>query len=86
MQAQFPDSMDCHSCMGCRAKKERTLDVICNSPNEFELWFWGVQIVKHYPPQAWAAHVQQLQQQQLADALRNSTKHAPWESKVSVQG
>ncbi|MEW5304415.1 MAG: hypothetical protein WDW36_007026 [Sanguina aurantia] len=66
------------------AKKERTLDVICNSPNEFELWFWGVQIVKHYPPQAWAAHVQQLQQQQLADALRNSTKHAPWESKAKV--
>ncbi|PNH11006.1 hypothetical protein TSOC_002191, partial [Tetrabaena socialis] len=37
------------------SKRERTLDVICNTPNEFEMWFWGVQIIRYYPPHSWSA-------------------------------
>lgn len=40
----------------CSAKKDRTLDVICMSPGDFEMWFWGIQIVKHYPPGSWSLH------------------------------
>lgn len=42
--------------MVCSAKKDRTLDVICMSPGDFEMWFWGIQIVKHYPPGSWSLH------------------------------
>ena len=39
----------------CSEKKDRSLDVICSNAAEFELWFWGIQIVKHYPPSSWNA-------------------------------
>ncbi|GLC74622.1 hypothetical protein PLESTF_001536100 [Pleodorina starrii] len=32
------------------SKRPRTLDVVCRSKQEFEMWFWGVQIITHYPP------------------------------------
>ncbi|GIL48326.1 hypothetical protein Vafri_4613 [Volvox africanus] len=31
-------------------KRSRTLDVICNSKHDYEMWYWGVQIIMHYPP------------------------------------
>lgn len=40
--------------MPCSNKKERTLDVIANSEDEFNLWFWGVQILVQYPPHMFA--------------------------------
>ncbi|KAG2441550.1 hypothetical protein HXX76_003171 [Chlamydomonas incerta] len=36
-------------------KRERTLDVICRDPYEFEMWFWGVQIIRYYPPHMMSA-------------------------------
>ncbi|GFR46259.1 hypothetical protein Agub_g7811 [Astrephomene gubernaculifera] len=35
--------------------RELTLDVICNTVNEFEMWYWGVQIIRYYPPHTWSA-------------------------------
>ncbi|GAX81426.1 hypothetical protein CEUSTIGMA_g8856.t1 [Chlamydomonas eustigma] len=46
-------------------KKDRTLDVISSNETEFEMWYWGIQIVKYYPPGTWLLQQELLMQQQL---------------------
>ncbi|KXZ53219.1 hypothetical protein GPECTOR_7g1112 [Gonium pectorale] len=64
-------------------RNERTLDVICHTVYEFEMWFWGVQIIRHYPPSAWSAPTQlpQLPAQQYSQAVVPAAKReAPAQS------
>eukprot|EP00798_Chlamydomonas_sp_ICE-L_P032379 gene32379-2571_t len=62
--------------------KERSLDVICSDHQlEFEMWFWGLQVVRHYPPQQWTNYVPQQyhhhQQQLPMNRIGSVVRHYP---------
>lgn len=67
-----------------KTQKERTLDVICTHMGDFELWFWGVQVVLNYPPQAWNAQLQQRADN--LDTLRQSHQQVPIHGLPTARG
>ena len=48
-----------------RSKRERSLDVICNNHSDFEMWYWGIQVVRSYPPSKFHAFLAQRSEDQL---------------------
>jgi len=53
-----------------RKQSERTLDVICGDQREFELWYWGLQVVRSYPPAHFYAIIAQRGGEELKPQVR----------------